>query len=442
MGNLIHVHGSIAPTFMPANLHIRTTDRRVPRAPVAHPGWLFRGLVVGLLLLIVLASAACARSQASPTASPAAREATLRQIAADYAADGDLGKAQVALAALQLANPGQLLVTLAEQDISEGRALDEIAPLARLAEALGARSPRLIAYLAPTATASPVPPPSAAPPTATPVPTTIPATSAPTVPPATATPAPPSATPTLQQPRVVANNVVNLRAGPGTAYPIVGRVQAGQEYDIISRNASGDWWQLAWDGPGQAWVASVVVAVRGPIDTVAVAQNVPPPPTPKPTQPPQPTQPPKPSVAYVVKSLRLRSVGEDAQRCNGGDHNIFVLVVDPAGNPLDGVRVREIFSGQIFVTGNQGKGPGRVQYDIFRGGGGQVDVVDEAGNRISEVTRGMSDDWPDFDLMKAAGYCNCKPHPDDASCEADLVNHTYLFAVGHYVYEVVFQRTW
>jgi hypothetical protein len=175
---------------------------------------------------------------------------------------------------------------------------------------------------------------------------------------------------------------------------------------------------------------------------VAVAQNVPPPPTPKPTQPPQPTQPPKPSVAYVVKSLRLRSVGEDAQRCNGGDHNIFVLVVDPAGNPLDGVRVREIFSGQIFVTGNQGKGPGRVQYDIFRGGGGQVDVVDEAGNRISEVTRGMSDDWPDFDLMKAAGYCNCKPHPDDASCEADLVNHTYLFAVGHYVYEVVFQRTW
>ena len=54
----------------------------------------------------------------------------------------------------------------------------------------------------------------------------------------------------------------------------------------------------------------------------------------------------------------------------------------------------------------------------------------------------MSDDWPPFDLMLAAGYCNCKPHPDPASCEADLNNKNYLFAVGHYAYEVVYRRTW
>jgi hypothetical protein len=179
---------------------------------------------------------------------------------------------------------------------------------------------------------------------------------------------------------------------------------------------------------------------------VKVAQNIPTPPPPPPTStpapPPPPTVPPKPAVAYVVKSLRLRPIGQDAQRCDGGDHNIFVTVIDPAGNPLDGVRVREVFSGVIHATGDQGKGPGRAEYDIYRGGGGQVDIGDEAGNRISELSRGMSADWPPIDLMWDAGYCNCKPHPDRASCEADLLNKTYYFAVGHYVYEVVFQRTY
>ena len=37
-----------------------------------------------------------------------------------------------------------------------------------------------------------------------------------------------------------------------------------------------------------------------------------------------------------------------------------------------------------------------------------------------EVTREMSADWPAFDMLTAAGYCKCKPHPDDASCRADL----------------------
>jgi len=133
-------------------------------------------------------------------------------------------------------------------------------------------------------------------------------------------------------------------------------------------------------------------------------------------------------------------VGQDSQRCDAGDHNIFVTVVDAAGNALNGVRVREIFTGQIHVTGDQGKGDGRVEFDIYRGGGGQVEIVDEAGNRIGEASRGMSADWPDFDLMLAAGYCNCKPHADPQSCQQDLQNKTYWFAVGHYAFEVLFRR--
>lgn len=437
----------IAPRFLPVKYQMQKIKGQ-SGVTGRYPCQVKPGLVVlSILLALATIVTGCAKSRTADTlSSPAARDASLGQIAADYARAGDLAQAQAALDKLGLANPTQLLVSLAEADAGAGRPATEIEPLARLAEALGVRSQKLIAYLEPT--------PTTAPPTATrspvpPSPTAAP-TSTPTTEPPTVTPAPPTVTPTPepQTPRAVADSDVNLRGGPGKAYPVVGKMRAGQEIEILGRNASGDWWQLAWPGGNQAWVAGTVVQIIGPIDTVAVAKNIPAPPTaaPRPTAAPvaaAPTpQPAKPTTAYVVKSLRLRSIGEDAQTCTGGDHNIFVHVVDPAGNPLDGVRVREIFTGRIEVTGAQGKGPGAVQYDIYRGGGGQVDIVDDAGNRISELSRGMSDDWPDFDLMMSAGYCNCKPHPDPASCQADLVNKTYLFAVGHYAYEVVFQRTY
>ncbi len=399
-------------------------------------------LALCILCAVAVAGAGCTRSSGNASTSISDREATLRQIASDYTRSEDLAQAQAALDKLGVANPGQLLLSLVETDISAGRSDDEIEPLAKLVDALGIHSPKLVAYLASTATptVAPVPPTATAlPPTATLIPTATSQPPTPTPPPtATLTPEP-------QQARVVATSNINLRSGPGRAYPVVGQMRTGQELAIIARNASGDWWQLDWQGQGQAWVAGTVVSVLGPIDTVAIAQNIPTPP-PQPTAAPRPTAapttPPQPSIPYVVQSVRLRSVGEDAQRCDGGDHNIFVTVIDAAGNALDNVRVREIFTGQIQVTGVQGKGSGRVQYDIYRGGGGQVEIVNEANERISDPSRGMSDDWPDFDLMKAAGYCNCKPHPDDASCEADLRNKTYLFAVGHYAYEVVFRRTY
>ncbi len=378
----------------------------------------------------------------------AERDLTLRRIAADYAASGDLAQAQVVLDKLNLASPAQLLVSMAEADVSAGKPPEEIVPVARLAEALGARSPKLIAYFAPTPTPSPTPLPTATdlPPSPTLAPTETPAQASTAVP-ATATPEPatPAPTATAQTPRVVASSNVNLRSGPGRTYPVIGQLRAGQEVVIQARNASGDWWQLAWEGQGQAWVAGTVVNVLGAIDAVAVAQNIPTPP-PQPTPAPRPTaaptEPPKPGVEFVVESLGLRPLNVGSQRCDGGDHNIFVTVLDATGNPLDGVRILEVFTGQIRVTGAQGKGSGRAEYDLYGGGGGQLQIVDDANNPRSELTRGMSNVFPPFDLMKAAGYCSCKPHPDDASCEADINSQQYLFAMGHYVYEVVFRRTY
>jgi len=418
-------------------------------------------LILCVILVLAVLTAGCGRTARPNTSSPAAREASLREIAAEFARSGDLAQAQARLDELDFANPGQLLVTLAETDLGAGRPTDEVKPLADLAQAMGVSSPKLVAYFAPTA--APTDTPSPVPPTDTPVPATAtpepptaePPTETATAPAATAEPTTAAPTEAPANPRVVANTNANVRSGPGRAYPVIGSLRTGQEVEVDARNANGDWWRIAWNGQAQAWVSGTTVRLQGQIDTVAVANNIPPLPptnTPRPTSPPaeqppaQPTNPPPtpaPSGAqYVVQSVRLRSIGEGAQHCSGGDHNIFVNVIDAAGNPLNGVRVREIFSGQTYVTGDQGKGPGRVEYDIYRGGGGQVEIINDGGERVGELSRGMSADWPPFDLMLAAGYCNCKPHPDPASCEADLNNKTYLFAVGHYAYEVIYRRTY
>ena len=122
-----------------------------------------------ILLAFAMIAAGCGKSRNADTVvSPAARDASLRQIAADYARAGDLAQAQAALDQLKLANPTQLLVSLAETDASAGRNAAEIVPMARLAEALGARSAKLIAYLEPTATTvPPTPGPSPIPPSPT-----------------------------------------------------------------------------------------------------------------------------------------------------------------------------------------------------------------------------------------------------------------------------------
>ena len=111
-------------------------------------------------------------------------------------------------------------------------------------------------------------------------------------------------TPEPQQPRAIADSDVNLRGGPGKAYPTVGKLLAGQEVEILGRNVSGDWWQLAWPGGKQAWVAGTVVQILGPIDTVAVAKNIPAPPV-------QPTRAPQPTAAPAAPTAPPKSSGPD-----------------------------------------------------------------------------------------------------------------------------------
>lgn len=370
---------------------------------------------------------------------PAERDAAIRQIAQNYSRDRDLAKAQAALGRLNLANPTQFVVTLAEQAVSDGRPAEEVIALARLAEALGGRSPKLQAYLAPTAaptlpaatatgvSASPTPVM-----TATPIPPT--ATSAPPTPTPTAT-----ATPQPAKPRVVADNEANLRGGPGTNYPIVGKLAPGKEAEIIGRNSNGDWWRIAWDGAGQAWVAGLVVRVLGPIDTVAVARDIPPPP---PTNTPAPpTATPTPAGPdFRLVEVRIWGVEENGGFFDGPSvhcgekRELHVKVLDAAGNPLNGVTVKAALGAQEeVVTGSKGV-PGDAEFVL--GGGQEVYIIRDVDGRqvTSDYAKGMSTNPHGIPIpvLISGGYCR-----DEASCTA-FINQNGCY--GHYSWTVTFRR--
>jgi uncharacterized protein YraI len=69
-----------------------------------------------------------------------------------------------------------------------------------------------------------------------------------------------------------------VREGPGTAYDIIGEVTAGERYPILARNAASDWWQIDLGGV-QGWVSAALVQVEGEVQQVAVAQDIPTPPS-------------------------------------------------------------------------------------------------------------------------------------------------------------------
>ena len=125
----------------------------------------------------------------------------------------------------------------------------------------------------PTPTAQPTAAPPAPEPTAQPTPEpTLPPTDAPQ---ATATPAP-TATPGL----IVANDFVNLRAGPGTNYDLVGRLNQGQMAQVTGKSDDGQWWRVSVEGK-TAWVAGQFVQANDAASGVSVVQApTAPPPTP------------------------------------------------------------------------------------------------------------------------------------------------------------------
>lgn len=86
-------------------------------------------------------------------------------------------------------------------------------------------------------------------------------------------PPPPTATPAV--PRLVVNApLANVRTGPGIDYTVLTTVERGQEFDIVGKNAAGDWWHFCCVDDQQAWIISELVDIDGATDAVPVAEDV------------------------------------------------------------------------------------------------------------------------------------------------------------------------
>ena len=88
---------------------------------------------------------------------------------------------------------------------------------------------------------------------------------------------------------------INVRSGPGTDYPIVGILVAGQLVPALGRNPGGSWVLVAYPGVmgGQAWVYSFNITVKGELPIVE------PPPTPTPAV--TPTIDPTLAAQFVIE---------------------------------------------------------------------------------------------------------------------------------------------
>jgi TolB protein len=103
-----------------------------------------------------------------------------------------------------------------------------------------------VAQLPPTATR--IPPPS---PTATPTALIFPSL-------ATATPTPNAVTPVAE----VITGSLNVRQGPGLAYPIIDAVAAGAQFTVIGADIAGDWLQVVQANGNPGWITAHPELVR------------------------------------------------------------------------------------------------------------------------------------------------------------------------------------
>jgi uncharacterized protein YraI len=89
----------------------------------------------------------------------------------------------------------------------------------------------------------------------------------------------PAPEPTPDFVRLSSGQIVNVRQGPSTQYPVVGQVQPGVVYPILGKNQAGDWWQIDLNGQS-GWAIGSLVNAAGDTGAVAVITDIPAPPEP------------------------------------------------------------------------------------------------------------------------------------------------------------------
>jgi hypothetical protein len=334
-------------------------------------------------------------SQAFASLGTSTKEEYIALVAAAYALDHDLEKAQASLDLLEAPNINAWIANLTGRVFAEGREPADIQALMELAHGLGVQSQPVLAYMA---TLSPVP-------TDTPVPTlTLAPTRTPTAPPTQPT----------EEPTAV----------PSTSTP--------QPTDTPMRPTP----------------------TPAPSETpIPPASNTPRPqpsntskPQPTPTVPEPTVQPTHTPAAKWAWAARLVGPGHEGQTCSDGLKLIRVTVLDAAGNQIPGVWVYEQYTSQYQVSGHKGEdpfwGPGEAEFSGLDGGQMCI-ATGEGGACESDLTRNLPcHDPPTFEDLWAAGYCECcEPDITPERCR-ELFDSGKCLGISHYAWRVEFKRSW
>jgi hypothetical protein len=158
----------------------------------------------------------------------------------------------------------------------------------------------------------------------------------------------------------------------------------------------------------------------------------------EPTATPEPTDPPTPEVAYKIVHYNVLGEAENNGGIfnKGGQHLIFLTVLDENGSGLDGVVVKDDNGSDLeVVTGS--KGPGKAEITMDWDPYKLYVAADPNGPTTSEVSNQMNNAFPHIpDIVGKLGsidneYSVCPTV--EVRCEPPFYN-------VHFSYEITFQR--
>ena len=127
---------------------------------------------------------------------------------------------------------------------------------------------------------------------------------------------------------------------------------------------------------------------------------------------------------------------EENGACSG-QHLLRINVIDANGVRINGVRLQGIYTGEVLVTGSQGKGDGVIEYDLYGTGEGfRVTQNDDGRPATSDAAEGFTTKSLDISVptLIGGGYCS-----DEASCQ---IFYNSYGCTGHHSWEATFQRNY
>ena len=180
------------------------------------------------------------------------------------------------------------------------------------------------------------------------------------------TPAAPTPTPEPQFARLSSGQIVNVRQGPSTQYPVIGQVQPGVVYRILGKNQGGDWWQLDLDGQ-VGWTIGSLVSSAGDLNSVSVITDIPAPPAPQVAQVAEPAAAEQRQAEPEAAPAAAAAPAVSAPAPTGGGNFGYGVQAHMVHNNYAG-KVMQMTTGMGFNWVKQ-----QIEWRVFEANQGQID---------------------------------------------------------------------